>query len=610
MHAPLASCTMSVQGEYAALLYSTLQHAQRCCYNTSCDTEDHIGHLNAMRMQLEAALELCWNRSSGPVPPSLAGQSCKTASAQMSANGLISVFPGSYIQLSSGIGRELAKLPARYVFMLTPFLTLHLIFHVCKSRTSNAAHLLKSNLFPSILSYLLTHGATCEVCTLEELGLTVVQAETFTHLWISLVFADGDLDLASKRSIEIRSLTRSHRMWLRAEVKGFFQNDPKLAIGWLHPNVLELFTDEPFAKHCRALHIMNGSKAVMSGLLGIIEATTETTESEDINDIPSAFLYDQLAREIARRVHKSWTQSKKEASAFAKHRHEQYLLQMTFCVSQYALHNDAPLLVIAIELSILSMICLSTQHSTVHPTELLYANECTLCKNHTHGQSGHGELTKLIQMLYQLHDGVTLQSISDSPQSSPLRALSTDGLDLGHTFMLVSKMMKWHALALPEAQALSVCSKWMSPSQLPCSREFFRRISSMQADAENRALCNLSPNRSGYVYDDIVDAYVLRDSSIPNMSPVQQENRPLYNPQVSSIAKRKLTECDASPTVKARVPLSSRENDDELDLLTNTSVLASSRVCRRVKRFDVGQENTRQQTVRGISRRKSLLPYL
>lgn len=94
------------------------------------------------------------------------------------------------------------------------------------------------------------------------------------------------------------------------------------------------------------------------------------------------------------------------------------------------------------------------------------------------------------------------------------------------------------------------------------------------------------------------------------MSPVQQENRPLYNPQVSSIAKRKLTECDASPTVKARVPLSSRENDDELDLLTNTSVLASSRVCRRVKRFDVGQENTRQQTVRGISRRKSLLPYL
>lgn len=399
-------------------------------------------------------------------------------------------------------------------------------------------------------------------------------------------------------------------MWLRAEVKDFFQDDPNLAIGWLHPNVLELFTDEPFSKHCRALHIMSGSKTVMSGLLGIIEAATAAAESEDIIDIPSAFLYDQLAREIARRVHKSWNQSKKEASAFAKHRHEQYLLQMTFCVSQYALHNHAPLLVIAIELSILSMICLSTQHGTVHPTELLYANECALCNKHTHGQSGHGELTKLIQMLYQLYDGVTLQSISDSPQSSPLRALSTNGLDLGHTYMLVSKMMKWHALALPEAQALSVCSKWMSPSQLPCSREFFRRISSMQADAENRALCHLSPNRSGYVYDDIVDAYVLRDSSIPNMSPVQQENRPLYNPQVNSITKRKLTECGASPTVKAQAPLTSRENDDELDLLTNTSALASSRVCRKVKRFDVGQENTRQQTVRGISRRKSLLPYL
>lgn len=175
-HAPLASCTMGgVQGEYGALLNSTLQHAQRCCYNIPCDAKDHIAHLHAMREQLEAALELCWNRSSGPVSPSLAGQSCKTASAQMSANGLISVFPGSYIQLSPGIGRELAKLPARYVFMLIPFLTLHLIFHVCKSKTSNAAHLLKSDLFPSILSYLLTHGATCEVCTLVELGLTVVR---------------------------------------------------------------------------------------------------------------------------------------------------------------------------------------------------------------------------------------------------------------------------------------------------------------------------------------------------------------------------------------------------------------------------------------------------
>jgi len=93
------------------------------------------------------------------------------------------------------------------------------------------------------------------------------------------------------------------------------------------------------------------------------------------------------------------------------------------------------------------------------------------------GHNKHKELLELIRQLYNAQQDVALQSIIDSPDSSPLKALSNEGLDLGHTFMLIAKEMQWHNMALPEAQALAVCSQWMTASDMPCSDEFFRRLS-------------------------------------------------------------------------------------------------------------------------------------
>lgn len=409
--------------------------------------------------------------------------------------------------------------------------------------------------------------------------------------------------MASKRAIETKPLTRIVRVWFQKQVVDYFNQHSNVTIGWLHRDVLQLFDDNPFALDCRAHHLIDGTKTVLQGLFCLIHQTSH--EHNLTRDIPHSFLYDQIAREITRRVQYIWLQSQTMTSNSAKHRHEQFLLQLTYCVSRCALCRHAPLIVVAIELSILTMVCLSTRHGTKSPMSLLRSSECHKCQMHDQGRVAHHELVKLISKLYQSQPDVTIQSVLDSPQSSPLSALSADGLDLGHTFMLVSKFMKWHGLALAEAQALSVCSEWMSSSSATCSRESFRRLSEMQADAESRALHSLIPNRSDYVYDDVVDAYVLRDSSIPNMCPsVSRSN---------NIPPTKRKRINFRDTLDIRSPTfpTTHEDNDEIDFLTNATVLDSARVSRRVQRLDIGAENRKQRRLSTEStRRKSLLPYL
>lgn len=422
------------------------------------------------------------------------------------------------------------------------------------------------------------------------------------NLWLSFLCANGNFELASKRKLETHHLTRSMRVWLQKKLVDYFHDHPNLVFCWLHRDVLKLFSDEPFIPQCRTNCIMTGTKTVLCGLFAMIE---KSTNGYKLGSIPLPILYDELARELTRRVYSAWMQSKNETTTLAKHRHEQYLLQLTYHVSQYALSRHAPLVVVAIELCILTMICLSTKHDTKPPMDLLQCAQCEQCLSAGQGCVAHRELVKLITKLYQSQPDVTLLSVTDSPQSSPLSALSIDGLDLGHTFLLVSKFMQWHELALAEAQALSVCSEWMSASEEPCSLEFYERMSTMQADAESRALRNVSPNRSDYVYDDIIDAYVLRDSSIPNMSP-------LVTQRINSrtVMKRKSnTVYEHRSTMK--IPQPKSEDDDEIDFLTNKSILSSARVCRKVQRLDIGKENRkRMQYASTSSRRNSLLPYM
>lgn len=271
---------------------------------------------------------------------------------------------------------------------------------------------------------------------------------------------------------------------------------------------------------------------------------------------------------------------------------------MTQCVSDFALHGHEQLVVVAIELAILAIIRIGTYHGTFSTMQLLQDPECRYCKQMS-GHNKHKELLELIQQLYNAQQDVALQSIIDSPDSSPLKALSNEGLDLGHTFMLIAKEMQWHDMALPEAQALAVCSQWMTASDMPCSDEFFRRLSMYQADAENRALLT-SSQAGAYIYDDIVDAWVSPESSRPNMHRSLSEKENIVPP------KRRRRHTDILP----RCADFAQEDDDEIDFLGHADELNSSRVRRKVQRLDVAREASRSQMLGRRSRRSSLLPYL
>lgn len=392
------------------------------------------------------------------------------------------------------------------------------------------------------------------------------------------------------------------RAWLQHRLVRYFEAYPELALGWLHKDVLDLFADEPFALQSHAHRILHGTKPVLHGLFGAIENVCAAPHVH--TSIPVPLLYDQLAREITRRVCAAWSQSKKETTALAKRRHVQYLLQLTFFVSQHALGRHAPLVVVAIELAILTMLCLSMQQDRVSPHALLQCTHCVQCQTPGQECAAHGQLVKLIDRLYRSQEGVTLQSVMDSPHSSPLRALSADGLDVGYTFLLVSKLMRWHELALAEAQALSVCAEWISETDLPYSREFFERMSALQADAEKRALRTLSPNRSDYEYDDVIDAYVLRDTSAPAAQRA---------PKRVPLAARAMNDTPpAQPTAALDKIPSLASNDDEFDVLRANPARRAARVCRTVQRLDVRKETARQARRRMCAKRQrsSLLPYL
>jgi len=178
--------------------------------------------------------------------------------------------------------------------------------------------------------------------------------------------------------------------------------------------------------------------------------------------------------------------------------------------------------------------------------------------------------------------------------------------------------MQWHGLALPEAQALAVCSEWMTASNMPCTDEFFKRLSMHQADAENRALVTIQNKAKGgksaaYIYDDIIDAWVAPESSQPTMrkySEIKGNDIPL--PLISQVGlgknKRQQRYSDTLSKISGQHGNYSQE-DDEIDFLRNPDTSKFSRVCRKVRRLDVALEARRPQ-MKARTRRASLLPYL
>lgn len=424
--------------------------------------------------------------------------------------------------------------------------------------------------------------------------------------WLENILRGDSISLRL-RKFGFPDLDRRAKSWVRSQLKEHLQSHPFSIFAWMHPGIVTLFVDEPFDPMLPIPHLVAGSEDLMSCVLARMEDSSVTM----IEGVPIPAIYDSLARELVERVRSIWLQSKTRTSIAAKQRLDYYILSMTKLVSRFALNNHPELLIVAIEMAILAMICIGMEHDSVSPIQLLSHTGCHACERSTSSKETHNQLACLLQELYSAQDGVTLQSITDSPESSPLLALSGDGLDLGHTFMLVAKEMQWHDIALPEAQALSVCSEWMTASGMPFTDDFFKKLSSLQIDAENRALKAMHRNgsvlQSNYIYDDIVDAWVPPESYTLNVVKEDKENR-CYPKEVQPTTlrrKRKLT-C-APKTDQLDIPPMTQD-DDEIDFLGVQNMQHAPRVCRKVQRLDVRQEALRQKQRRKT--RPSLLPYL
>lgn len=425
--------------------------------------------------------------------------------------------------------------------------------------------------------------------------------------WIGYAFqAKHPLDMYQHR-ILVQHLDRAGLKWVQTSIPSIIGNHHHGAFCWLHPDVLDMFPDALYNPRDATSTIAGGIKTILHGVLDSIC----DVEADTIQGVPLPLLYDSLSREIATRVRTYWLQSKTFSSLAAKQKLDAYLLELTRCVSHLALNRHPQMAIVAIELAILSVIRISTHYGTVPVITVLRDSECQYCRRQVSGgHNRHQEMLKLIRKLYSAQHDVSLQSITDSPESSPLNALGNENLDLGHTFMLVAKEMQWHNMALAEAQALAVCSEWITSSDMPCSDEFFKKLSLHQADAENRALEMMqvdgdqTGSKRAYVYDDIVDAWVDPECSYPHMRTPSDNKENVCLAVNAGGSKHVRRTSDTLRHADAML------DDDEIDFLGHSNNLSSSRVCRKVQRLDIAREARRAQMQGRGRRRASLLSFL
>lgn len=559
---------------------AVLKLIQRLLHDTHRDGFEHHldgsckAHVDTLVLFIKRLCHHCWMNSGGPrSPKSLVGRCVHLAVGQVL---LPDFFDGKH-DTETPFYDFVCQIPAYYSLLVLPCIA----FRFVAEKSACPELLFRSSFYPDVLNHLIQNQAYCE-------------AEMVLSQWVAYAFQGKSPWDMNQYRIPMHRLNPSIQHWIQEQMAEVLQNHPRGVFCWLHPDVLGLFSDGIYSPCGLSRDIVQGTRGIMCGVLRPLEQISTDT----IEQVPVPYLYDTLSRELATRVGACWHQSKSLTSVAGKQKLDTYILEMTQCVSHFALHGHEQLVVVAIELAILAIIRIGTYHGSLPTMQLLQDPGCRYCEQMPVCNK-HKQLLNLIQQLYNAQQDVALQSIIDSPDSSPLKALSNEGLDLGHTFMLIAKEMQWHNMALPEAQALAVCSQWMTTSDMPCSDEFFRRLSIYQADAENRAL--LTSSQAGtYIYDDIVDAWVAPESSRPTMHRSSYEKENMVPP------KRRRRHTDILPRSADLV----QEDDDEIDFLGHADDLNSSRVRRKVQRLDVAREASRSQLLGHGRRRSSLLPYL
>lgn len=398
--------------------------------------------------------------------------------------------------------------------------------------------------------------------------------------------------------IKARACSPFVQQFVRKQLEQRLSKDGN-ALNWLHPQVLPFFEDDLF--QASEASLMQHTKTLVMGVLSSLEKLHES------DPLLCPMIYEALAKELTSRIRRVWIQSK-GTGPFGQVRLQHYLLKLIDCLSHPAMEQHSPLAVVVVEMSILLMISLSTKADT-QAGDLIPSSGCEVCVRGGQDARKHYELVSLIHKLFASNDKITLQSIADSPTSSPLSVLCAEGLDPGSAFFLVTKLMHWHHLALAEAQALAVCSSWVSSnSKAPFTDSLVRRLAKMQTEAER---CALQSNENKYIYDDVMDAWIAQGSQ--DLDPGIQSTQMVpslvqkSNSQITRSSRRHSEPMHTNYPRAQQASTSTNDDDenDELDLLKDTSNIQSARVCRKVKRLDVGLEARKYRKVNSSTCRRS-----
>ena len=210
--------------------------------------------------------------------------------------------------------------------------------------------------------------------------------------WFGHIFSTRNLS-SQKSRINSGRLHRFALKFLQHQLSTRLYDHPKRSICWLHPDVLELFPDGLYQPFCAPSDLVGGTRKIMHGMLDCIDGMS----IEHIQGIPLPLFYDRLSRAIATRVRTYWLHSKLHSSIASQQKLDDYLIEITKCVSSFALKQHPQLIVVAIELAILTIIRLGTRHDTISTMQLLRHSECIYCKVSKDEHNRHKGLLYLIQ---------------------------------------------------------------------------------------------------------------------------------------------------------------------------------------------------------------------
>lgn len=284
---------------------------------------------------------------------------------------------------------------------------------------------------------------------------------------------------------------------------------------WLHPDTLRLLADD-FSSYDV---LSRRTCQLIDGVLSSVPPHTQSTQG-----IPIRVVYAELSQEICRRIEVAWQCGNNDIYV-DKTTVLVFLQRIVTCLETHIRDGHYVLIPLTIEVSMLMMICVNCNDDLEVILGRYESKKCLSCEHNGPARRAHNDIVQQIRVFYDAHAHAKLQGTLKSPHNSPLSALCVTGLGLEHALLLVTKEMQWHNLTVAEAQALASCAALTALSNAPWTNELLYRLSTMQADAENRAVTCAS---EGYVYDDIIDAW------IPQFA---KDEEPVFDPGLSGTSR-------------------------------------------------------------------------